>query len=741
MKRYLLLLCSIVALHSQSFSQASHPYLNCPNVNIAIVRAGTNADVTNPYYLYNVNQATGAMALVPGGPYKDPANPALNLQINAIGVSKKDGYIYGLVFDGTTTTARFVRADSTYGVTDLGAIPSPASGTGLIGIVNPAAGDMDTAGNYYFSAFTINPLPTPTFDKYYIGRISNTQLMTSGPPLVQYFEVDVSGANCSNYISSLLTDPNNSGLKDFSYSARTNSFYTYATYKMPGASTFSGQLLQLVPITGSSPLRYQLVCNAVVNTHTAETSGTIIDMNGGFTVLFTDGSFSRMDTTSAGVYTGTITTVNTSTGLPNPERGDMGSCGQGIFSQQAPPAPGCPANFAVVRAGTNANITNPYYIYSVDGNTGAMTLLPGGPLYYTGTTQTVQMNGVGMNSGDMHLYGMAYEGSLNTARFVKTDLNYHVTAMGNITAPLNSNGTPGFVNSAAGDIDGNGNYYFTAVTVKSGHAPGSIVIDKLWLGKISNVSAVTGTPVPTWYEVDWQGSQCTDFINSLNNDLVNSGVKDLFYHPVTRTFFSYVTYKLPGDINYRGQMVELKPIGNPNSPNSYKLFCKNVMNTHVGETSGTMVTDDGKFMILLTDGTVGYIPRTGNSYNYSGQYIMLNNATGLPNPLRGDLAACTNLHHPSEGAQNSDQPLFTIHPNPVIGGQNIILTWRETGSDAVSVMIYDSYGVLIRTISNAVPLQGEQLSIPTGSLTAGIYYVKVTGSDGSTSIVKFVKAN
>src|SRR5678815_5789953 len=94
---------------------------------------------------------------------------------------------------------------------------------------------------------------------------------------------------------SLTSDPNNSGLKDFSYNSRTNSFITYATYKMPGATNFSAQVLELVAIPGSTPLRYRLVCNATVNTHTAETSGTLIDKTGKFTVLFTDGSFGMVE--------------------------------------------------------------------------------------------------------------------------------------------------------------------------------------------------------------------------------------------------------------------------------------------------------------------------------------------------------------------------------------------------------------------------------------------------------------
>jgi hypothetical protein len=62
MKAFLLFL-GISFIQLTAFSQATHPYTNCPDVDIAIVRAGTNANVTNPYFLYNVNQTTGAMTL------------------------------------------------------------------------------------------------------------------------------------------------------------------------------------------------------------------------------------------------------------------------------------------------------------------------------------------------------------------------------------------------------------------------------------------------------------------------------------------------------------------------------------------------------------------------------------------------------------------------------------------------------------------------------------------------------
>jgi hypothetical protein len=737
MKNFLPLLSILLITQTKLHAQANIPYTNCPDVNIAIVRAGTNNDTSNGYHLYQVNQVTGAMTLVSGGPYKDPLRPAHNLQVNGIGVNRKDGFIYGLAFDGTVTTARLVRMDKHYGVTDLGNIPSPSSSTGLLGFVNHAAGEMDTAGNYYFSAFTISPLPSPTFDKFYIGRISNVKNLV-GPPVVTYHEVDVSSAECAAYISTLTSDPNNSGLKDFSYNARTNTFFTYATYKLPGAVNFSAQLLELLVVPGSSPVRYSLVCHTPVNTHNAETSGTLIDRNGKFTVLFTDGSFGTLDTDPAGVYTGSFTTINATTGLPNPLRADMGSCGLGAGSIIVLQPIDCPGSYAVVRAGLNADTTNPYSIYRVNTATGNIQLLPG-ELYYPGTSRALQVNGVGANKKDGKFYGLVFEGSINTARLVKFDANYNVTLLGNIPPPVSSPGTIGIVNSAAGDIDGMDNYYFTAATVRQGSTPGTFVLDKLFMGRIANVSSVTGTPSPVYYRIDWSGSPCHDFIKSLDNDPVNSGLKDLFYHPVTRTFFSYVTYKKPGDINFRGQQIELRPIGS-SWTRRFRMHCKNVINSHSTEASGTMVGNDGKFVVLMTNGSLGYIPRSGSSYNYTGHFNNLNNNTGLPSIIRGDLASCVNLkrghghdHDDDDEEDDDDRSAFNfmLHPNPIDRDQPLLLRWSFVPEPAlVDISIYDSYGTAVKTLSNIRAYQGETLRINVTNLSGGIYYL--TAQDRQT---------
>ena len=643
MKFLPLTIISLFFLHLSN-GQAVSPYTTCPDVNISIARAGTNADITNPYYLYNVYQVTGAMTKVPGNGFKDPSSPTQNLQINAIGLNKKDGYIYGLVYDGSVSTARFVRADKNYGVTSFGNIAPPVSASGPVSFVNSAAGEMDSSGNYFFSATTASVTNgIATLDKFYLGKISNVAALTVGPPAVNYYEVNLTGANCSGYVTTLTSDPNNSGLKDFSYNAYTKTFFAYVTFKPGGAPNFSGQLLQLVPIAGSNPLKYQLVCTPVINTHTAETSGSLIDKYGKFTILFTDGSFGVVNRNADGMYDGTYTQIASSsvTTLPNPLRGDMASCGlQSIPGPAVTPFTTCPdVNIAVVRAGFNADTSNPYFIYNVNTANGNLTLLPGGPLVYPSNPSiNLQVNGVGINKVDGFMYGLVYEGTVNTAKFVRFDKNYGVTLFGNIPPPTSSTGVLGFVNSAAGDIDRSNNFYFTANTANPG-GPSGLIIDKLFLGKISNISTVSGTPTPTYAEVDFSDVNCTAYISTLTSDPNNSGIKDLVYSPFTNSFFTYATYKNPGATTFSGQVVELRQVAGSN-PLKYKMFCNSVININLAETAGTLIDKSGNFEVLFTNGTIGKLQSGANPYNYTGVLLPLNNSTGLPSVIRGDLASC-----------------------------------------------------------------------------------------------------
>lgn len=332
MKKLLPLITAVLLFTVETQSQAVDPFTTCPEVNVAVVRSGMNADIQNPYYIYTVNTTNGTFTQLPGGPLRNPENPVQNLQVNGIGVNTIDGYMYGLASEGSVNTARFVRFDKRYGVTLFGNIAPPTSLTGPLSFINFAAGDVDRNNNYYFTAFTAssNGPNSLILDKLFIGKIQNISTLAPGvTPAVTYYEIDISDANCTDYVNSLNSDANNSGIKDISFSPSGNTIYSYVTYpSSPGSATFNGQLVQFVQVSESNPLKYKLVCNTNVNSHSAETAGTLIDNAGKLEILLTDGTVGTMQSSgSPFTYSGIYIPLNNATGFTYPIRADMGSCG------------------------------------------------------------------------------------------------------------------------------------------------------------------------------------------------------------------------------------------------------------------------------------------------------------------------------------------------------------------------------------------------------------------------------
>lgn len=329
--RKILPLCAVALLFSlNSKSQAVSPYSTCPDVNIGIARNGFNADYGNPNHLYNVSSTTGTMTLVPGGPYKDPSNPGQNLEINAIGVNSKDGFIYGFTPALSVSGQILLRLDKNYGVTKLAPVAAPSvTNPFTVGFINSAAGDIDASGNYYFTAGIVNSSGQLT--NFKLGRISNVQALTPTTGIIpDYFEINFT-AGCLDFVSTFQSDPSNSGIRDISYNPTTNSFFSYATYKPSGSSDYKGRVIEIKPVVGSNPLTYEMVCSQVVNSHPfpqEETAGTLIDKAGNFLVLMTNGVMGKIGSSGSFQYTGQYNYLNANANptLTYPIRGDLATC-------------------------------------------------------------------------------------------------------------------------------------------------------------------------------------------------------------------------------------------------------------------------------------------------------------------------------------------------------------------------------------------------------------------------------
>lgn len=327
---------SLVLLMSQSFGQALQPFPTCP-ATVAVTRSGTNTYNNEPVTFYNLNTASGAATAIPGGPLKDPANTANNMDINGVGLNAADGFLYGML-PGSVTTPKFYRMGKNYGVAQVGTIAAPTPvAPANIGIVNSAAAEFDGGGTYYFTAataaITVFPTASATPKDFYIGTVANVASLpasTSATITPTYVKLDFSGANCSGFYSTITTPVSsaasiqNTGLRDLVFNPRDGKVYTYTTFETsPGSGVFMGQLFSVVPSTGAVTC-YPATTLAFANASN-EVAGTVMTVSGQIEVLFTGGMVYKTDMAGTNVFTGTISPLGAS-GIPAGLRGDLAGC-------------------------------------------------------------------------------------------------------------------------------------------------------------------------------------------------------------------------------------------------------------------------------------------------------------------------------------------------------------------------------------------------------------------------------
>lgn len=333
-----------------SFAQLT-PFVGCPNVNTAILRSGTNSPNTGAISIYNVNSTTGATSLL-SGPILDPANASLNLQINGLGLNTIDGFMYG-INSGTPTIAfafpiappmPFYRLGSNAVAQQLGTLTGPAiTGGENSTIVSAAAGEMDLAGNYYFSAATGIAVPnfiTPSASTFavtrlFIGQLLNVAGLPTGSSALSptYVQVTNPSGDAAAYLASVqtatsLSSAQNTGLRDFVFNKYDGNLYAYVTFPDPANPTgnYYGQMLKVNPSTGILSAIAPAVILSFATTSN-EVAGTLLDKAGNFLILFTDGKMYKAASASMGIFDGSISLLNGATGLPTSLRGDMASCG------------------------------------------------------------------------------------------------------------------------------------------------------------------------------------------------------------------------------------------------------------------------------------------------------------------------------------------------------------------------------------------------------------------------------
>lgn len=339
-----------------SFAQTSPiPYVGCPNGNMAVVRAGDNSGILNPMSIYTIATTTGTPTLL-SGPIKDPTNPLLNLQVNGVGLNSVDGYLYGL-YAGVPSinfTLPFKPALAFYRIgvngiaVEVGTIAGPnppESSPANASVVNPAAGEFDQFGNYYFTAVSgiVHPNHTDplasTFKitNLFIGKLSGAALLPVGATALTptFVEITNPSDDAALYLATITgtlsaVEVQNTGVRDLVYNKADGDLYTYVTFPDPSNPTasFYGQMLKIDPATGILSAVAAPVILPFANAGN-EVAGTLLDKNGNFLILFTNGDIYKATSAGIGIYTSAITLLNGATGFPAVLRGDLASCGAG----------------------------------------------------------------------------------------------------------------------------------------------------------------------------------------------------------------------------------------------------------------------------------------------------------------------------------------------------------------------------------------------------------------------------
>ncbi len=665
-------------------AQTLTPFNGCPDNNLAIVRAGTNANDNNPISIYDIN--TSGIVTFKSGPILDPSGLTTNLQINGLGLNTKDGFLYGLNSSSAAlltfnTPLPFYRLDANAVTQQTGVMPGPAINP-VAGetqsIVNPAAGEVDRSDNYYFTAATATAnffTQTLQVKRLFIGKLASLSTLPPSTTDVlnpTYKEITSTDINCADFIAALkapatgttVATGNNTGLKDLVFDAISGSLYSYVTYPAtPGSSTYAGLMIKVDTGTGVMTAVGTPTIPSVANAN-KEVAGTLLDKNGNFLILFTDGSVYKAHTSAPNVFDGSIDLLTAVSGLPTVLRGDLASCGASALLLPSATFV-CPSsNIAIVRAGTNSNDTNPISLYTVDGITGATSFLSGPILDPSGLTTNLQVNGLGLNSSDGYLYGLNSSSTAiltfnNGLPFYRVGADATAVQIGNVPGPaINpmAGETQSIVNAAAGDVDRSNNYYFTAATAIATFLPPTLKVTRLFIGKISSLSSLSSIPPsppssmavlsPVYTEITSTDPNCTAFIASLktpaNATTVatgnNTGIKDFVFDDLSGMLYSYVTYPVtPGSSSYAGLMVKVDPatgimtaIGSP----SVQSFV-----SASNEVAGTLLDKNGNFLILFTNGQM-YRANTSSPGIFDGSISLLNSSTGLPTVLRGDMASC-----------------------------------------------------------------------------------------------------
>lgn len=694
-------------------AQSLEPFTGCPGLSVAITRPGLNANLA-PFQIYLIDSAGGIQ----------PSGNPIDLQINGFGLDNTDGFLYGMHETFNVANPFLARVDKNGNFQNLGTLTGPHTDQFHVAIVNTDAGTNDDKDNYYFLAIVINLQNILDTPQLFVGKVSNVSKLKQGNNLLDVHYAPIDPGTCLPELLAELGNPLTGALQDIAYNPANGNIYTY--FRAPGPAPTPGLLAWFNP-TGNPT--FTCMPPTTPNIPTNDLSGLYFGNDSSLFILTIDGKDYKANTN-----TGMIGLV-TQTSLPllnGNLRGDMASC---VGKKPLVAFDNCPGvSVAVTRTGINSTKT-PYQIFLID---------KAGNVTPSGNPIPLQINAFGLDNKDGFLYALHETDSVNHPWFTRVDKFGNFVNIGLLTPPPANGHNVSIINTAAATMDGNDNYYFTAVTTDT---PLSLLsIPRLFLGTISNVSSLhEGDPIPIKYKEVFIGSCVLEILNGLLNP--SEGLlQDISFDPVNHniytTFPTKATSPAAARIGHFDPFARF-PVLNCITPQH--------PNPAIEDMCGLFSGDGGSLFILTIDGKF----YRGNPNNGEIRLITQTTLPLLGNNLRGDMASCVprgnndNDHmgngdgardHDSQGdndGRDKDGGM-RISPNPVQSGQmNVSVNSQENAQ--ARLQIIGPTGNPVQTRNIVLVPGSNQFQLDVSQFTQGVYSVILYFASGRVNISKFVK--
>lgn len=683
------------------------PFSGCPGVSVAITRPGLNASIS-PFQIYLIDSAG---AIQPSG------NP-IDLQINGLGLNTTDGFLYGLHESSNVANPFLTRIDKNGNFENLGTLLAPPTTPFHVGLVNTAAGTNDDKDNYYFTALVVDLQNTSLPPQLFLGKVTHVSTLQQGnnPINITYSPIDP--GTCGAALLASLTNPLAGALQDIAWDPANGNIYTY--FRAPGNTPTPGIL------AGFDPANPVLTCitPAQPNIPTNDLSGLFFGDDSSLFILTTDGQYYKGNPGTGAISHIAQTNLPLLNGLL---RGDMASC---VGKKPLVAFDDCPGtSVAVTRTGINSTNT-PFQIFTIDKS---------GNVQPSGDPIHLQINAFGLNSKDGFLYALHETDSVTHPWFTRMDKFGTFINIGRLAPPPAGGRNTSVINTAAGTMDGNDNYYFTAVTADT---PLSLTsIPRLFLGTIPNVSKLKeGDSIPIQYKEVFVGSCVVEILAGLLNRSAGL-LQDISFDPVDHNI--YTTFTTSAPLPATSRIGHFDPFARFPVLN---CIIPRQPNPSIGDMAGLFSGDGGRLFILTTDGKF----YRGNPQNGEIRLITQTTLPLLGNNLRGDMASCVRKSDTmKKDDDRDDQDDRNDQNNSNDGGMRVAPNPVQTSQMSLSVSSAENARAKLQIIGpTGVPVQVRELNLITGNnqfqldasqLRQGVYSVILYFPSGRVSIAKFIR--